>query len=68
MNKLLLLGIFFISMSLPSYAQFIGIKIGIPSMIFKGGGAGGGGGVANAMTFNGATMTFNGATMTFTHS
>ena len=40
MNKLFLIAIFFLSMSLPSYAQFIGIRIGIPGMSVYGVGAG----------------------------
>lgn len=67
MNKLYLLAIFLISASVPSYAQFIGLRMGIPQQQFTVSG-GGGGAVNNAMTFNGATMTFNGQTMTFTHS
>jgi hypothetical protein len=43
MNKLFLIALFLFSMSLPSYAQFIGIRIGIPGMSVYGVGAGGGG-------------------------
>ena len=72
MNKFLLIGIFLLSFSIPSYAQFIGIRIGIPMLSPQGNTTGatvnsGGGPVIpnNAMTFNGAYMLFNGSYMTF---
>lgn len=67
MRNILLLSIFFVAVSLPSYAQFIGIKIGIPNGSVNGVMAGS---LLpnNYMTFNGQVMLFNGRIMTFTHS
>ena len=38
MNRLIILAVFMFSLSLPSYAQFIGIRIGIPSNSLNGSG------------------------------
>lgn len=65
MNRLFLISIFIFSMSIPCYAQFIGIRIGIPSTFINGVGGSSGNIPNNAMTFNGQYMLFNGQYMTF---
>ncbi len=74
-NKLLLFGIFMLSVSIPCYAQFIDAGFGtgpfgkkqfFTGLFGTGSGSGGGGGLPNnAMTFKTQVMTFNGNIMTF---
>jgi hypothetical protein len=51
MKKYILIAVFLFGISIPCYAQFIGIRIGIPGMSVYGVGAGhgGGGGVSSGL-------------------
>ena len=63
MRKFLLIGAFLVGLSIPCYAQFIGIRIGIPMVQFNGGG--GSPPVVNNVTYLTVPVTYLGQTVTY---
>lgn len=65
MNKLLLCIVLLLVLIIPSYAQFIGLRIGIPPGTQQAAISGGGGGGGAQLTFLTQNLTFLGSNLTF---
>ena len=62
MRKFLLIGSFLVGLSIPCYAQFIGIRIGIPMLGSQGAGVAP---VVNNVTYLNVPVTYLGQTVTY---